>query len=146
MLVKVIRFVILVKVLWAEMEAVFRPHLIRTVRIGSSTIDPQMRSATLVYFILIAVVVVSSTAMVVWLETPEKIEYDLGGDPASTAFTAVVATLNNIGPGLDLIGPTCNYDWFRAPTKVLLCILMALGRLELYAFLVLIMPAFWREE
>jgi len=58
----------------------------------------------------------------------------------------VAATLNNIGPGLDLVGPTRNYLWFTPPTETLLCLLVALGRLELHAFLVLLMPAFWQEE
>lgn len=149
--IKVIRFVILFKVLWAELELVFRPHVVRTVRVGRSTIDPQLRSATLVYFVLIGIVVMLATSMVIWLETPAKIEQMTAGqgkpgDPAATAFSAVVATLNNIGPGLDLVGATRNYAWFTQPTKVLLCVLMALGRLELYAFLVLVLPAFWREE
>ena len=143
--IKVIRFVMLIKILWAELEAVLRPHVVRTVRIGQSTIDPQMRSATLVYFLLIALIVIVSTSLVIWIETPGKIE-QAGGDPAATAFTAVVATLNNIGPGLDLVGPSRNYAWFNSHTKILLCVLMALGRLELYAFLVLILPAFWRSE
>ena len=143
--IKVIRFVILAKVLWVELETVFRPNVVRTVRVGSSTVDTQLRSATLVYFCLIGIVVIVSTTAVLWLETPRKIE-DLQGDPAATAFTAVVATLNNIGPGLDLIGASSNYAWLRSPTKVLLCLCMVLGRLELYAFLVLIMPRYWREE
>lgn len=143
--IKVIRFVILAKVLWMEMETVFRPNVVRTVCVGTSTVDASLRSATLVYFCLIAIIVIVATTAVVWLETPEKIE-TLQGDPATTAFTAVVATLNNIGPGLDLVGASCNYAWLKKPTKILLCLCMVLGRLELYAFLVLIMPGYWREE
>jgi trk system potassium uptake protein TrkH len=143
--IKVIRFVILVKILRAELETVFRPQVVRTVRVGRSSIDPQMRSATLVYFLLIGIVVLCSTGLVIYFETPHKLDSG-GGDAATTAFSAVVANLNNIGPGLDRVGATCNYAWLTQPTKVLLCLLMALGRLELYAFLVLILPVFWRQD
>jgi len=143
--VKVVRFVILAKVLWAELEAVFRPNVVRTIRVGRWTLDPQMRSSTLVYFLLILIVVVISTMLVIWLETPHKLDTE-DSDAAITAFSAVAATLNNIGPGLDLVGPTQNYAFFTKPTKVLLCVLMAMGRLELYAFLVMVMPSYWKEE
>ncbi|MHC4445685.1 MAG: TrkH family potassium uptake protein [Planctomycetota bacterium] len=145
--IKVIRFVILAKVLWAEMEATFRPNVVRTVRVGQSTIDPQMRSATLVYFMLIGIVTIIATIMVIWIETPQKLDnLTDSSNAAITAFSAVAATINNIGPGLNLVGPAHNYCFFTQPTKIILCVLMALGRLELYAFLVLIMPRFWKEE
>ena len=142
--IKVIRFILLAKVLLAELEAVFRPNVVRPIRVGRSTIDPQMRSGTLVYFVLIGTIVVASTGLILCLEPSSRLA-EIGADPAVTAFTAVAATLNNIGPGLDMIGPTGNYADFRTPTKILLCLLMALGRLELYAFLVLFVPVFWRE-
>lgn len=143
--IKVIRFVILVKVLWAELEVVFRPNVVRTVRVGQSVVDSSMRSATLVYFCLIGLITLLATCAVLYIETPTRM-VELGGEPEATAFTAVVATLNNIGPGLDLVGPAVNYAWFAWPTKLVLAVCMALGRLELYAFLVLLMPRFWHEE
>ena len=143
--IKVIRFVVLAKVLRAELEAVFRPTVVRTIRVGQSTVDPQMRSAILVYFLLVGIIAVVATGLVIWLETPDKLE-TAESDAFETAFTTFAATFNNVGPGLDLVGPTRNYDFFTGPTKILLCLVMALGRLELYAFLVLVMPAFWREE
>ncbi len=143
--IKVIRCIILFKVLYAELEAVFRPHVVRTPRVGNAIIDPQMRSATLVYFVLIGAVVLVATGLFIYLETPQKLDSE-GWDAASTAFSAVAANLNNIGPGLDRVGATLNYFWLNPSTKILLSLLMALGRLELYAFLVLALPAFWREE
>jgi trk system potassium uptake protein TrkH len=143
--IKVIRFVILAKVLLAEIEAVFRPHVVRTVRVGTSTVESQMRSATLIYFLLFGLSVIISTALVLTFEPADQ--FEVGASNATvTAFSAVAATLNNIGPGLDLVGPTHNYALFTDATKILLSMLMALGRLELYAFLVLLVPAFWREE
>lgn len=143
--IKVIRLVVLAKVLVAELEAAFRPNVIRTVRVGSSIVEPQMRSATLLYFVVIGLIVISSTVLVLTFETPSHPATPVA-HACATAFSAVAATLNNIGPGLDVVGPTGNYAGLTAGTKVVLCALMALGRLELYAFLVLLVPSFWREE
>ncbi|MBN1490244.1 MAG: hypothetical protein JXA69_10025 [Phycisphaerae bacterium] len=63
-----------------------------------------------------------------------------------TAVVVCAATLNDIGPGFELVGATQNCEFFSVPSKLVMCFLMALGRLELYAFLVLLMPRFWREE
>ena len=60
--------------------------------------------------------------------------------------SAVVATLNNIGPGLGILGPHSNYSVFSPQGKLLLTLLMLLGRLELFAILVLFVPAFWRLQ
>ena len=60
--------------------------------------------------------------------------------------SAVAATLNNIGPGLGVLGPRSNYSAFSQPGKLLLTVLMLLGRLELFAILVLFVPSFWRVQ
>ena len=62
-----------------------------------------------------------------------------------TAFTAAVASLGNIGPGLAGVGPSQNYGFLSAGGKFLLSFMMLLGRLELYAVLVLLQPSFWRR-
>lgn len=142
--IKVIRFVVLAKVLLAELEAVFRPHVIRPVRVGHSVIEPPLRSATLVYFLLVGAIVIAGTSFLIWMEG-DAIRA-AGGDDALTCFSTVAATLNNIGPGLDLVGASKNYAFFQQPTLVVLSLLMAMGRLELFAFLVLLVPGFWRDE
>ncbi|MFW6125238.1 MAG: potassium transporter TrkG, partial [Pirellulales bacterium] len=62
------------------------------------------------------------------------------------AAGAVAATLNNIGPGLGVIGATKNYTHFVWYTKLMMICLMMLGRLELYVILVLFVPRFWRSQ
>ncbi len=61
------------------------------------------------------------------------------------AFNAVIATLNNIGHGLDLLGPSLPYSELSAPTKLLMCLAMIMGRLEIYPVLLLFFPATWRK-
>ena len=60
--------------------------------------------------------------------------------------SAVAATLNNIGPGLGVLGPASNFSGFSPQGKFLLTLLMLLGRLELFAVLVLFFPSFWRNQ
>jgi len=60
------------------------------------------------------------------------------------AGSAVAATLGNIGPGFDFVGPTTTYATFSVPSKLLLSFFMLLGRLELFTVLALFSPKFWR--
>jgi len=61
-------------------------------------------------------------------------------------ITAVEATLNNIGPGLGMVGPAGNYAAFSPLSKVVLTMDMLLGRLELFPMLILLMPSTWRKH
>lgn len=137
---KVIRFVVVFKVMLAEIERVFRPNVVRTVRVGRTVIDADLRQATLVYLLIAFLIFAVGTILLMLFESQHK------GIDFTTAVTTSAATLNNIGPGLLKVGATGNYGWFSQPSLVLLSILMALGRLELYAILVLFLPRFWRGE
>ena len=65
--------------------------------------------------------------------------------PLVTNFTAVAATLNNIGPGLELVGPTQNYHLFSCGAKLVMIFDMLAGRLELFPVLILFYPRTWRK-
>mgnify|MGYP000078540724 CR=1 FL=1 len=60
-------------------------------------------------------------------------------------FTAVVATLNNIGPGLNIVGPTGNFSMYSNLSKIVMIFDMLAGRLELFPMLLLINPYTWKE-
>jgi trk system potassium uptake protein TrkH len=62
-----------------------------------------------------------------------------------TNFTAVTACFNNIGPGLNQVGPTGNYAFFSIPSKLVLIFDMLAGRLELFPMLVLFAPSTWKK-
>ena len=66
--------------------------------------------------------------------------------PARPPRAAAASTLCTIGPGLDLIGALENYGWLSAPSKCVLSMLMVLGRLEVFAIIVLFSPRFWRDK
>jgi trk system potassium uptake protein TrkH len=63
-----------------------------------------------------------------------------------SGFTAVAAGLNNIGPGLSLVGPSANYAWLTDFSKLLLCFDMIIGRLEIFPVLILFSPATWKKS
>ena len=69
----------------------------------------------------------------------------LDGNELPTNFTAVAATLNNIGPGLEMVGPMENFSLFSSPAKLVLIFDMLAGRLELFPILVLFAPDTWRR-
>jgi trk system potassium uptake protein TrkH len=141
--IKVIRIWIMLKVMIAELERVFRPQVVRPLKIGSSSIDNEYRLATVSYVIgIVLLFAIGSVAIMV-------LEQRIGYSPHikyTTAATASIATLCNIGPGLDLVGPLQNYGWFCDASKLVMSLLMALGRLEVFAIIVLFSPRFWRGD
>ena len=68
------------------------------------------------------------------------------GKDFTTTVTAVIATFNNIGPGLEMVGPVGNYSQFSAFAKYVLMFDMLAGRLELFPMLLIFMPMTWRRQ
>ncbi len=143
--VKVIRVLLFLKALRLEVEHAFRPNLVRQVRIGGKSVDPSQRHDVIVYVGLVLLVFVSGWMLLAAIEPASQWE---GREPEMLVdcASAVAATLNNIGPGLGVLGPARNYAEFSPQGKILLTILMLLGRLELFAILVLFVPSFWRPQ
>jgi len=137
--IKVIRILVAVKVMLAEIERVFRPNVVRTTRVGMGVVDQDMKQSVVVYLLGILVLFGLGTLALKLIEPAGTLDF-------TTAATASAATLNNIGPGLGQVGATHNYGFFSAPSKLVLSLLMVFGRLEVYAVLVLFHPAFWRSE
>ena len=137
--IKVIRCLIAGKVLIAEIERIFRPNVVRPVRLGKQAIEPEQKLAVVSYLLGIAVLFGLGTVLIRAAEGDEAVNL-------ITAATAAAATLNNIGPGLAEVSAVDNYAWFSAPSKIVMCLLMVIGRLEVFAIIVLFHPRFWREE
>jgi len=137
--VMIVRCMILSKVLWAEIERVFRPNVVRVVRIGPVAVDPELRLATLAYVLIVFLLFAAGGIALLLLEEGRGID-------VVTALTASAATLNNIGPGLGLVGATGNYAWCSEAGKVVMRVFLVLGRLEVFAIAVLFVPRFWVRE
>ena len=63
-----------------------------------------------------------------------------------SSFTAVISGINNIGPGLEMVGPTQNFGFLSVPSKLVIIFDMLVGRLELFPMLLLFSPATWRNR
>ncbi len=137
--IKVIRIMIAAKVMAAEIEHVYRPKVVRTVKIGKMTIDADLKRSILVYVLGIIILFALGTGGLMYFDAGNGIDI-------TTAATASLSTLNNIGPGLARVGATQNYAWFSAPSKIVMCMLMILGRLEMFTIIVLFTPRYWRGE
>lgn len=147
--IKVIRHILFLKILRLEVELSYHPSVIRPLRLGGEPVeDQELRRNILVYFCLILTIFIFSWMIVVALE-PDATWESTGGDVGHKLIdsaSGVAATLNNIGPGLGTIGATRNYGHFSQLSKALFTVLMMIGRLEIFAVLVLFFPGFWRAR
>lgn len=146
--IKVIRHVLFIKILGTEIERSYHPSVVRPLKLGDKVVpDPELKTQILLYFGLIMFIFMLSWITLVAIE-PES-TWTNAGHPAENKLidsaSAVAATLNNIGPGLGVVGAKQNYANFSTPAKLLFIFLMMLGRLELFAILVLLIPGFWRS-
>lgn len=136
--IKVIRVYLAAKILLTEIERVFHPYHVKPVRVGDAAVDPELRLSVLSYCVGIALLfVVGSIAIML---------FEQGAADYTTAATASIASLFSIGPGLGKVGAVFNYGWMTDASKILCSLLMVLGRLEVFAIVVLFMPSFWRER
>ena len=130
--IKVIRLLLLIKQGVREITRLIHPSAQIPVRVGDKTISSRVVEAVWGFF---ALYVASFTAMYLALA--------MTGIELMTAFSAVAACINNLGPGLAGVG--ANYADLQISAKWILCFAMLLGRLEIFTLLVLLSPAFWRR-
>ena len=130
---KVSRLIILAKSVGREFGSYLFPKSVKRIKMdGKPVEDDVLRGTNVYFFAYVAVFVVSMLCLSVE-------NYDL-----ETTFTAVAATINNIGPGLNLVGPTANFSFFSNFSKYVLMFDMIAGRLELLPMLMLIYPPTWK--
>jgi trk system potassium uptake protein TrkH len=135
---KVGRLMVFVKSAYHEIIRAFRPSLIFRLKVNGNSINEEARGRITFFLLLYLMIVVFSTLVVGALEAGTGISMETCGG-------AVLATLSNIGPGFGSVGPTENFGHLRDSTHVFLGWLMILGRLELFAILVLLFPSAWRK-
>jgi trk system potassium uptake protein TrkH len=144
--IKVIRMVLFLKIIRLEIEQAFRPNVVRPLKIFNTRVDGSLRHNVVVYFSLVLFIFISSWMLLAAIEPDTQWTTREGHQRSEKLLdcaSAVAATLNNIGPGLGVLGPHSNYSEFSPQGKALLTLLMLLGRLELFAVLVLLIPSFW---
>ena len=132
--IKVVRVLIVSKAAIIGVMRFVRPRAIHSVRMDGQTLDEGIVASVTGYFALWMLVALGGTLFL-----------SLYGYDLVTSMTAVIATLNNIGPGLNEVGPALNFADLPALGKLLLTVFMILGRLEFYAVVALIVPGFWKH-
>jgi trk system potassium uptake protein TrkH len=132
--IKMIRAVILYKQVFRELMRAMHPRGLQSVRFGTSVIPDHVLHAILGFLFIYVVSIVSLTLLLVATRLD-----------VITAFSAVVACINNTGPGLNLVGPATTYAVLTDFQTWVCTWAMLLGRLEIFTLLVLLMPAFWRR-
>jgi len=138
--IKVIRCIMLSKMASAAIRRVFAPHAVIPVRVGGISLDEGEQRGVLAFYLMWTAAFVAITVFVSFF-----VPHTDGPHDVTAAASAVAATLNNVGPGLSLVGATENYAFWAAPAKLALSFAMLIGRLELYAILSLLVPWFWRR-
>ncbi len=131
---KVSRLVIYLKTGVQELRQLVKPREVRTIRMDGKKLDRAVVRGSLLFLVCYVIIFVISL-LIIQLEN-----LDL-----ETSFTAVAATLNNIGPGLSLVGPMANFSIMSPLSKVVLIFDMLAGRLEIFPILVLLAPQTWKK-
>ena len=131
---KIYRLMILLRGALNEVGSMIFPRRVKRVTVDGHPVDPEIVRATNVYIVWYFLVFGVSLLLISFDR------FDL-----VTNFTAVTATINNIGPGLGVVGPTGNFSEFSVFSKLVLMFDMLAGRLELFPMLVLFSPSTWKK-
>ena len=132
--IKVSRILILGKTLGKELKQALHPQVVAPARMDGKLLNHETIRTTNVFMAAYSFIFVGSFLLI-----------SLDGFDMVTNFTAVAATLNNIGPGLAQVGPMMNFGSFTNPAKLVMIFDMLAGRLEIFPMLVLFLPDTWRR-
>jgi trk system potassium uptake protein TrkH len=132
--IKQFRFLVMVKTALKELKKTAHPRLIYRVSLGGRVLDVSLLN-TIWAFISIYF----STTIIFGLLIA------LSGYDLITSFSASIACITSLGPGLGKVGPAGNFAFFPDYDKLLLSLEMLLGRLEVFPILALLIPEFWKE-
>ncbi len=132
--IKMIRIFVVLKLIVREIRRFMQPQAVLKVKLGAVALDEEeVMNITAFFVIFILLAALATFVMTFFLP-------DL-----TTAFSAVAATMGNVGPGLGVVGPMYTYDGVPTAGKLVLIVCMLLGRLELYTVLVMLLPGFWKK-
>ena len=131
---KVSRIMIFIKSIAKEIKIAAHPNTVAKVKMNGRTVDHEVVRSVNVYMAAYIAIYVASILII-----------SLDNFDFTTNFTAVVATLNNIGPGLSMVGPTGNFGEFSLLSKLVMILDMLIGRLEILPFLVFMNKSTWRK-
>ena len=133
--IKVSRVIIMLKMVKNELSHLIHPKRVRQVNFESRVVNKEILRSISVFFIAYALIYGASLLLI----SLDNLDF-------TTNFTAVAATLNNIGPGLNDVGPVSNFAVYSQPAKFVLMFDMLAGRLEWFPLLLLFTPYTWKRS
>lgn len=133
--IKTIRIVIIFKAIRREIDKILHPRRVKSVKIDGNVVEEETISG--VFLFIFAYIIISLIAIFI-------VSFD--NFDVTTTVTSVIATLSNIGPGLEMVGPAGNFSVFSDLSKLVLSFCMLAGRLEIYPMLILFSPSLWKKN
>ncbi len=133
--IKVSRFMIMFKTMKREAVRILHPQAVRLIKLDNIPVDEKVIRGTGIFMVIFFGITAISILLV-----------SFDGYSMESSATAVIACINNIGPGLGMVGPIGNFSEFSVFSKIVLSLDMLIGRLEVYPVLLLMSPAIWRKR
>ena len=133
--IKVARVLLLFKSLRRNIRQVMHPNRVQVVRNNGAVVEEQVLENTHAYLAAYVVIFIVSVLLI-----------SIDGFSSTTNISAVLACFNNIGPGLEAVGPTCNFSGFSVFSKIVLSLDMLAGRLEIFPILALLSRSTWKNR
>ncbi len=131
---KCARLLLLVKCARRNFAQMIRPNKVKVIRVNQNPVDERIIANTNAYLGIYILIIFVSFLLI-----------SIDGFSIVTNLSAVFATFNNIGPGFDAVGPTCNFSAYSPLSKIVLILNMLAGRLEIFPMLVLFSPKTWKR-
>lgn len=129
------RILLMCKSIRKEMQFLIHPRAVRVNKIDGRRVPHEVMRSVNVFMIAYLLLFILSVLLL-----------SITNEELITNFTAVAATLNNVGPGLELVGPAANFGFFSPLSKIVLMFDMLAGRLEVFPMLLLFAPGTWKRE
>jgi trk system potassium uptake protein TrkH len=133
--IKNIRILVLLKLIKREISKIFHPRAVIHVKVNERVLSSDVLASIMSFFALYIFIFIIGTIII-----------SLEGIGLVSSSSAVAASIGNIGPGFDFVGPTNTFSQFSQLSKLFLSFLMLFGRLELFTMLILFSPKFWKDE
>jgi trk system potassium uptake protein TrkH len=132
--IKLVRALVLLKQSFRELTRIIHPSAVLRIKLGTQVIENNVIFAVLAFMLMYGGTIIVMSILLL-----------ASGLDYITAVTAVIACINNMGPGLGQVGPSSNYQGLTDFQTWVCTATMLLGRLEMFPILVLFTPAFWRK-
>ena len=133
--IKVSRFLVVLKLIKREIKQMAHPKAVSIIRVNGKKMNSDIIRKICVYLMAYTMIIFGSVLII-----------SLDNKDFATTFSSVMATINNIGPGIGQVGPAGNFSEFSMLSKLVFCIDMLAGRLELFPFLMLFTASAWKRQ